>query len=245
MNSYEVWVRRTLGVLRTQRISVSGLNFIPKTGAGVLAPNHLNWKDVFFLSALIPRQIHYVGTYELFDNKKCCEYVTDYILQRFGRGVKIPAKFLGSRLAGIISHRIKAVGAVPVKRGGSTKKMFESVKDSLRNGKLVCLFPEGGTGMVGKLKKFKKGLSKIVYDLWEEGYERIPVFPASIKGTNKFFLPKRHLSLKIGLPLHIEDYLEKSPRETLVRFTEHLWQAVYNLLFDDKELNHGFANKSS
>jgi len=67
MNSYEVWARRTLGVLRTQRISVSGLNFIPKTGAGILAPNHLNWKDVFFLSALIPRQVHYVGTYELFD----------------------------------------------------------------------------------------------------------------------------------------------------------------------------------
>lgn len=232
MNLYEVWTRRTIGVVKTQRISISGLKFLPPTGAAILAPNHLNWKDVFFLSAMIPRQIHYVATYELFDTQLCYEYSMGYMMEKVGHWFKVPAEFLGRFLAGIISHRVRAVGAIPVKRGGSTKEMFASVESSLKKGKLVCVFPEGGTGMVDKLKNFKKGLSKIVYDLWEEGYRQIPVLPAAIKGTNKFFMPKRSLSLKIAPPLRIENFLADSYRETLTRFTERLWQEVHRLLFE-------------
>ncbi len=230
MNAYEVWRRRTIGVVKTQRVSVLGLKFLPMTGAAILAPNHLNWKDVFFLSAMIPRQIHYVGTYELFDTQRCYEYSVDYMKQKIGHWFRMPTEFIGRSLAGIISHRVRAVGAIPVKRGGSTKEMFESVESGLRRGKLVCIFPEGGTGVVGKLKKFKKGISKVVYDLWEEGGGRIPVLPAAIQGTNRFFLPKRSLSLHIAAPVFIEDHLGESPKDTMIRFTERIWKEVYRLL---------------
>ena len=235
MNAYEVWKRRTLSVVKTQKVTVSGLRFVPSTGAAILAPNHLNWKDVFFLAALIPRQIHYVGTYELFDTHRCYEYSVDYMMQKIGHWFRMPAEFLGRSMAGVISHRMRAVGAIPVKRGGSTKEMFEEVETGLKQNKLVCLFPEGGTGVVGKLQKFKKGLSKIVYDLWREGHSRIPVLPAAIRGTEKYFLPRRPLALHIGPPLHIEDHITSSPHETLIRFTERLWESVYSLLFETHE----------
>jgi len=232
MNQYEVLKRRTLGVVKTQRVSVSGLKFIPSAGAAVLAPNHLNWKDVFFLSAMVPRQIHYVGTYELFNTQRCYDYSVDYMIQKVGRWFKVPAELLGRNIARIISHRVRAVGAIPVKRGGSVKEMFESVENGLKEEKLVCIFPEGGTGGKGRLLKFKRGLSKIVYDLWEEGYGKISVLPAAIRGTENFFLPKRSLSLQIAPPLFIEDHFADSPRETMVRFTERLWKEVYRLLFE-------------
>ena len=235
MNAYEIWKRRTIGVVKTQRVSISGLGFIPNSGAAILAPNHLNWKDVFFLSALVPRQIHYVGTYELFDTRRCYEYSVDYMLQKIGHWFLVPAEFFGRNIAPIISHRVRSVGAIPVKRGGSTKEMFEEVENGLKNGKLVCLFPEGGTGIVGKLIKFKRGIAKIVYDLLEEGYGNIPVIPAAIRGTHKFFLPQRSLSLSIGPSLRIEDHVAGTPRETLNKFTERLWEAVYRLLFEGDE----------
>ncbi len=235
MNAYEVWKRRSISVLKTQRIAVSGLKLLPQHGPGILAPNHLNWKDVFFLGALIPRQIHFVGTYELFDTERCYEYSVDYMIQKVGHWFRIPAEFLGKNLAPIISHRIRAVGAIPVKRSGLPKHMFESVESGLREKKLVCVFPEGGTGIVGKLKKFKRGLAKIVYDLREEGCGSIPVFPAAIRGTHRFFRPHRTLSLDIGPPLHIEDHIQGSYRETLSQFTDHLWEEVYNLLFPNGE----------
>ena len=240
MNAYEIWRRRTISVIKTQHVSCCGLQFIPQSGAAILAPNHLNWKDVFFLSALIPRQIHYVGTYELFDTARCYDYSVDYMMEKIGHWFKVPAEFIGRNLAGIISHRVRAVGAIPVNRGGSVKEMFEAVTDGLKHGKLVCIFPEGGTGVVGRLKKFKKGLAKIVYDLLEEGQDRIPVLPAAIKGTNRCYFPRRLLSLRIGSPLYIEDHLDKTPRETLIRFTELLWQGVNRLLCEDdtRELTH-------
>lgn len=230
MNAYEVWRRRTIGVVRTQRVSVLGLEFLPTTGAAILAPNHLNWKDVFFLSAMVPRQIHYVGAYELFDTRRCYEYVSDYMMQRLGHWFKLPAEFLSRYIAGIISHRVRAVGAIPVKRGGSVKEMFESVKNVLKKEKLICIFPEGGTGKEGRLLKFKRGISKIVYDLWEEGHDGISVLPAAIQGTNRFLLPKRSLSIQIAAPLFIEDHLGDSPKETMIRFTERLWKEVSCLL---------------
>ncbi len=235
MNAYEIWKRRTIGVLKTQRISVSGLELLPQNGPGILAPNHLNWKDVFFLGAMVPRQIHFVGVYELFDAKQCYKYSVDYMKQKAGKWFQVPAEFIGRNLANVISRRMHDVGAIPVKRKGLTKDMFESVESGLKEKKLVCLFPEGGTGVVGKLKEFKKGIAKIVYDLLKEGCGHIPVFPTAIRGTHRFFLPNRSLSLEIGQPLHIEDHIQDSYQETLDRFTEHLRESVYNLLFKDGE----------
>lgn len=233
MNSYEIWRKRTLAIVKTQRISISGLEYLPPSGAAILAPNHINWKDIFFLSAIIPRQIHFIGAYELFDKRRCFKYVYDYMIQEIGNWFKIPSEFISHSLASIISNRMREVGAIPVKRGGLVKEMFKSVENSLKKEQLVGVFPEGGSNMTGKLKNFKRGLSKIVYDLWREGYENISVLPAAIKGTEKIFMPNRSLSLKIGSPLFIENHIKESSKETMILFTERLWDAVHRLLSEN------------
>ena len=180
MNHYDTWKRRILGVLKTENVNVSGLHNIPKSGAAILAPNHLNWKDIFFLTAVIPRQIHFVGSHEIFDKRECYEYVSDYMKQKMGNEFAIPLEIISACISRIISTRIKDLGAISVKRGGSAKSMFENVEKSLKEKKLICIFPEGRTGYEGRLLRFKKGISKIVYDLWTEGFENISVVPAVI-----------------------------------------------------------------
>jgi 1-acyl-sn-glycerol-3-phosphate acyltransferase len=229
MNLYEIWQRRTIGMVKTQNLSIAGTQLLPAHGASILAPNHLNWKDIFLLSAVVPRQIHYVATYELFDVQCCYQYIRKYMMEKIGDWFQIPSNYLGLFLAGIITHRVKQLGAIPVHRGYISKGMFESVKKGLREERMICIFPEGGTGWADKMKEFKMGLSKIVYDLWVEGYRKIPVYPVAIHGTQKVLMPKHKLSLRVGLPLQVDDYITVNTRETLVRFTQNLWEAVHTL----------------
>lgn len=234
MNSYMIWKRRIKGIVMTQRITFTGKEYIPDYGAAILAPNHLNWKDSFLLSSLISRQIHYVGTHELFDADNCTTYFIDYMMQRIGTWFRIPAEFVSRSLAEMISRRINELGVIPVNRGGAVRKMLEKVEEGLKRNFLVCIFPEGGTGIKGRLNKFKKGLSKIVYDLWKEGYKNIPVLPVAIRGTDKFYMPNRQIFLEIGQPLRIDDCIGKAEKDTLNEFTYSLWKSNYRLLFHQK-----------
>ena len=232
MNLYEIWQRRTIGMVKTQNVTIAGSHLLPSHGASILAPNHLNWKDIFFLSAIVPRQIHYVATYELFNVERCFEYIRKYMVENIGKWFRVPSNYLGQFLADIIAHRVEQLGAIPVNRGGISKEMFESVKKGLREEKMVCIFPEGGTGWAHKMRQFKMGLSKIVYDLWEEGYCNIPVYPVAIHGTQRMLMPKHKLALHIGFPLQVDDFITKNSRETFVHFTQNLWEAVHSLLLN-------------
>ncbi len=230
MTTYAVWRRRTISIVKTQRMTISGLDYIPRRGAVILAPNHLNWKDIFLLAAMIPRQIHFVATYELFDAHRCASYAADYMAQRLGKWCKVPATALSQSLGRLISHRVRALGAIPVKRGGLVKRMFSAVEAGLKSGQVVCIFPEGGTGVTGRLREFKKGLSKVVLDLWNDGNRLVPVLPIAITGTDAILCPCRRLFIRIAPPLHIGKYISDSQNETLNRFTRKLRDEVARLL---------------
>lgn len=45
---------------------VSGREHVPKTGAVIIAPNHKSFWDAFFIAAVVPRTIRFMGKAELF-----------------------------------------------------------------------------------------------------------------------------------------------------------------------------------
>lgn len=228
---YNNWKKRARVFFGTQRITVSGLDHIPTTGGGILASNHLNWKDIFFIATVIPRHLHYVATYELFSISKCREMIYDYAIESLGNWVRAPMRVISDFLAKIIVPRVRSIGAIPVNRDNPNRELFlREAKESLKAGKLICIFPEGGTGLAGKLRRFKKGASRVVYELLAEGLYRIPVLPIGIKGTDKLFFPGRRLSLHIGKPLYIEEHLKDTEKDTLEFFTELLRQKVEELV---------------
>src|SRR5438477_10687551 len=57
-------------VRRGWRIGVQGLEHIPKTGPAILCPNHISVLDSFFVPAVLPRRITYVGKAEYLDDWK-------------------------------------------------------------------------------------------------------------------------------------------------------------------------------
>lgn len=52
------------------RFEISGAENIPRTGRGIVAPNHISVIDSFVVPAVLPRRITYVGKVEYLDNWK-------------------------------------------------------------------------------------------------------------------------------------------------------------------------------
>jgi 1-acyl-sn-glycerol-3-phosphate acyltransferase len=52
------------------RFDVRGLDHIPETGGAILCPNHTSVLDSFFVPAVLPRRVTYVGKAEYMDDWK-------------------------------------------------------------------------------------------------------------------------------------------------------------------------------
>ncbi len=228
---YDLWKKRSEWWVRTQRVCVSGLQRIPRHGAAVLAANHVNWKDIFFIGGVVPRRVSFVGTAELFDVDVCRAMVEQYIREHLSLAwAEGLIKRVSDWAAHVMVSRVPYCGTVPVKRGVSDKSFFDLAKEVLRQGHLLCIFPEGGTSRPERLRRFKHGLAKIVYDLHREGLEEIPIFPTALRGTEHLYVPGRKLVFRVGAPHYIRDYIVAHEKQTLRLFSEKLRESVQELL---------------
>ncbi len=230
MKLYWTWKYCLTRILHTQRVKVTGLHHLPRRGGALLAANHLNWKDVLFIATRAPRPIHYVATDQLFDEDLCTGMFYQYAVEKLGPRLAPLTKRVCSALAARIVPGVKRIGTIPTTRRHNDKRMFHKLRQSLRDGKLVCIFAEGGTGIPGRLRRFKKAAAKVVYDLHGEGLRDIPVVPTLVEGTEKFFLPGRRLGLHFGPPLFIGDGILEGSKQTIVRFTQLMEDSVRQLL---------------
>ncbi len=229
---YREWKRRLGGALHFQTLEVTGLENIPVKGPALLAPNHLNWKDIFLTAAVVARQLYFVATYELFDFRVCRHMIYKYSLRTLQPKLSKPFfKWLATYLAQVIVPRVRRVGTIPIKRNDHDRQFFEVSKEYLRIGRAICIFPEGRVGDGKTLQPFKLGAAKILLDLYHEGRRRIPAVPIAIRGTEKLFMPWRRLAFRVGKPIYIDDHIESRDRATMLRFTRELQKRVEELFY--------------
>ena len=118
------------------RIDSIGHAHIPERGAAVMVGNHVSWIDAFIVSASCRRPATFVMYYKIFD------------LPVVGWFFKYVAK------------------AIPIAGKGEDPEIyqaaFDRVSEALRDGKLVCIFPEGGLTKTGDIQEFKGGVFKIL-----------------------------------------------------------------------------------
>ena len=228
-HEYFKWRGRLYLLLKTQRIEKIGFSRIPKEGVGVLVSNHMNWKDVFLIGLPIRRQVHFLATHELFDPRICRRYFYNYCVEKIGPWAKVPLWFITRFLADLTATRIPGFGLIPVNRSKNNRRAGDTAKEALRQERLICVFPEGGTGTRHRLKPFKKGIFWMILELWEEGVKRIPILPVGLKSTDGIFIPWRKLSITVGDPLFIDDHILPDRRETVEGFTALLRMKVAEL----------------
>jgi len=125
------------------------VHHIPDEGMALLVCNHVSYVDVLILTACCPRPIRFVMDNKIF---------------------RLP----------ILRFVFQAAKVIPIAGGRQNiavlRKAYDQISEALRDGELVCLFPEGGLTTDGEIHRFLPGLERVV------ARDSVPVIPLALRG---------------------------------------------------------------
>ncbi len=134
------------------RFRLQGDEHIPTTGAAILVCNHVSFVDAVLLMAASPRPIRFIMDHNIF---------------------KVP----------LLGWMFKLAKAIPIAPRAQDPKAYEAAFDAaakvLKDGELLCIFPEGGITKDGTLQEFKGGIMKILERTNQQGLV-VPVVPMAL-----------------------------------------------------------------
>ena len=134
------------------RFKLSGDEHIPTQGPAILVCNHVSFVDAVLLMAASPRPIYFIMDHKIF---------------------KVP----------VLGWLFRLAKAIPIAPRAQDPKAYEAAFDAaarvLKDGDLLCIFPEGGITRDGSLQEFKGGIMKILERTTQQGVE-VKVVPMAL-----------------------------------------------------------------
>jgi 1-acyl-sn-glycerol-3-phosphate acyltransferase len=134
------------------RFKITGDEHIPTQGAAILTCNHVSFVDPVLLMAASPRPIYFVMDHRIF---------------------KMP----------VLGWLFKLAKAIPIASQKEDPAVYEAAFEAaakvLRDGDLLCIFPEGAITKDGNLQAFKGGIMKILENAERDGLT-VPVVPMAL-----------------------------------------------------------------
>ena len=170
------------------RFKVEGEERLPIHGAAVLTCNHVSFVDAVLIMAASPRPVRFVMDHRIFNTP----------------------------LVGWFFKLAKAIPVAPkAEDEGTYNAAFNAAHDVLKEGELLCIFPEGAITKDGHLQPFKSGVQKILQRAKEDGLN-VSVVPMALVGLWGSFFSRKEgaamskpfrrglwnpVSLRVGHPL--------------------------------------------
>ncbi|MFA5354359.1 MAG: AMP-binding protein [Thermodesulfovibrionales bacterium] len=156
------------------RLDIEGEENIPMSGGYIIAPNHESYLDGFLIAfSLSPEASR--GLYF----------------------IGFQTYFTGTITSGLA----RLAHVIPIDPETYLQRALQMSSFVLRQGKAMCIFPEGGRSIDGNLMPFKKGIGILALEL------QTPVIPAHIEGSfeamprgARFMRPGR-IRVRFGKPL--------------------------------------------
>jgi acyl-[acyl-carrier-protein]-phospholipid O-acyltransferase / long-chain-fatty-acid--[acyl-carrier-protein] ligase len=131
------------------RIHLLGREHIPDKGGALLVPNHVSMIDAILLIASAGRPIRFLMFKESYDHP---------LVQPFA----------------------KLLGVIPISSQLRPREMIHALRratQALKDGELVCIFPEGQVTRIGQMLPFRRGMERIL-----KGVD-VPVLPVYLGGV--------------------------------------------------------------
>jgi 1-acyl-sn-glycerol-3-phosphate acyltransferase len=204
----ELTVSPTLRVI--YQPEVLGFEHVPRTGAAIIAGNHVSFADEIFTPVAARRQVFYFAKAEYFTTP----------------GVK------GRSMAALF----RAMRQLPVERGDtrSAAASLDVGLDVLKDGQVLGIYPEGTRSPDGRLYKFRTGVARLALR------SGAPVVPVGLIGTREVKPPtglrwhRRPIAIHFGAPLDFSgrEADERSAR-SLREVAEQIRAAVQELSGQD------------
>lgn len=98
----------------------------------------------------------------------------------------------------IFTWLIKKLGAFPVKRGAKDTSSIDTALESLKQGRVFVIFPEGTRSKTGELGKAKSGVSLVA------ARAKVPVVPVFVAYGKKKF--RRNVLVSVGKTIPAESF---------------------------------------
>jgi 1-acyl-sn-glycerol-3-phosphate acyltransferase len=131
------------------RLEKSGLERIPDEGPALIVANHVSFVDALVIAAAVRRPVRFVMDHRIF----------------------------GVPLLNFVFRTGKAIPIASAKEDPQMmERAFAEVAKALREGDLVCIFPEGRITDTGELYPFRPGLKRILEET------PVPVVPVALRG---------------------------------------------------------------
>lgn len=160
------------------RLEAKGIEHIPLSRNYILTPNHTSYLDGFAVILSLPFA-YFKNIYSL--------GLREYFIGR------------------VRSSLARTAHVIPIDSSAYLNKALQMSAHVLREGRSLCVFPEGGRSADGSLMEFKKGVGILAVEMG------LPVVPVCIDGAYEA-LPKgallprmKKITIRFGPPLHAAD----------------------------------------
>jgi 1-acyl-sn-glycerol-3-phosphate acyltransferase len=158
------------------RIRVEGADHVPEEGPAVLVANHVSFMDPLIVNAATRRPPRFVMYYRIFN---------------------IP----------VLRFIFRTAKAIPIagRKEDETlmERAFAEVDQTLADGGLVCIFPEGGITRDGEILPFRPGIERIL------AARPVPVVPIALRGLWGSVFSRRDSALgRMRLPRRFRARIE-------------------------------------
>jgi len=131
------------------RIHLEGRENVPAKGGALIVPNHVSMVDAVLLIASIDRPIRFL-------------------------------MFKGSYDHPLVKPFAKIMGVIPISSQLRPREMIQSLRtatQALKDGEIVCIFPEGQMTRIGQMLPFRRGMERII-----KGVDA-PIIPVNLGGV--------------------------------------------------------------
>ncbi|PAU66137.1 glycerol acyltransferase [Pseudomonas sp. PIC25] len=131
------------------RVEHKGLDAIPDEGPALLVCNHVSFVDALLIGGAVRRPVRFVMYYKIYN---------------------LP----------VLNFIFRTAGTVPI--AGRNEDLliydaaFQKIGEYLKNGEVVCIFPEGKLTGDGEINEFKAGVERILAE------NPVPVIPMALQG---------------------------------------------------------------
>jgi 1-acyl-sn-glycerol-3-phosphate acyltransferase len=158
------------------RVRYQGLEHIPEKGPAVLVCNHVTYVDWLIIASACRQPVHFVIHASIY---------------------RLP----------LLRWILRLAKVVPIESGrrnpATLRRAFAKIDQILRDGGLVCIFPEGRLTRTGRIDHFRPGIERIIRRF------PAPVIPLALRGLwGSFFSHKngpamRRMPKKIWSPIEL------------------------------------------
>jgi len=133
------------------------MHHIPETGPAILICNHISYMDGMLIHTACPRPVKFIIDADIY-NVPAVKYWMDYC------------------------------GAIPISPNRkSVNEALDAVSEAMKNGELVCIFPEGYLTYTGNMIRFRFGVE------WMVKRDNVEVIPLAIKGLWGSIFSRKYL----------------------------------------------------